>query len=73
MSWDRAPLDPKAHLTSGPTFSRLENGFTRLAVRVIPYKDRIKLQLPSGCPLQPLLKRITELLYLLPAPAWDTS
>jgi len=45
----------------------------KLAVRVIRYKDRLKLQLPSACPVQALLKRVTEILYQLPKPAWNTS
>jgi hypothetical protein len=45
----------------------------KLAVRVIRYKDRIKLQLPSACPVQGLLKRVTEILYRLPKPAWNTG
>lgn len=35
----------------------------KLAVRVVQYKDRIKLQLPSHCPVKGLLHKITELLY----------
>jgi hypothetical protein len=49
------------------------NKLFKLAVRVMAYKDRIRLQLPSACPVQPLLKRITEILYLVPTPAWDTG
>ncbi len=45
----------------------------KLAVRVIRYQDRIKLQLPSACPVQPLLKQVTEILYRLPKPAWNTG
>lgn len=43
----------------------------KLAVRVVQYKDRIKLQLPSRCPMKGLLHRVTELLYLArpPTPA----
>ena len=36
----------------------------KLAVRVVQYKDRIKLHLPSSCPVKSLLYRITEILYL---------
>jgi len=36
----------------------------KLAVRVVQYKDRIKLHLPSACPAKALLHRVTELLYL---------
>ena len=35
----------------------------KLAVRVVQYKDRIKLHLPSACPVKGLLHRVTELLY----------
>lgn len=40
----------------------------KIAVRVVQYKDRVKLHLPSACPLKGLLHRITELLYRCPAP-----
>ena len=41
----------------------------KLAVRVVQYKDRIKLHLPSACPVKDVLHRVTELLYLARAPA----
>ena len=44
----------------------------KLAVRVVQYKDRIKLHLPSGCPVKSLLSKVTEILYQVHAPAWDT-
>ncbi len=40
----------------------------KLAVRVIQYKDRIKLSLSSACPVKGLLWRVTEILYLAPRP-----
>ena len=40
----------------------------KLAVRVVQYKDRIKLSLPSACPMKGVLARVTELLYLVPRP-----
>jgi hypothetical protein len=41
----------------------------KLAVRVVQYKDRIKLHLPTSCPVKPLLTTVTEILYQLrPAP-----
>ncbi len=40
----------------------------KIAVRVRQYKDRIKLSLPSSCPMKGLLSRVTELLYLVPLP-----
>ena len=36
----------------------------KLAVRVVQYKDRIRLHLPSACPVKGVLHRVTELLYL---------
>ncbi len=44
-----------------------------LAVRVVQYKDRIKLHLPSGCPVKQLLSKVAEILYQVGAPAWNTS
>ena len=38
----------------------------KIAVTVVRYKDRIRLHLPSRYPFKHLLKRITELLYLVP-------
>lgn len=35
----------------------------KLAVRVVQHKDRIKLHLPSSCPVSHILHRVTELLY----------
>ena len=40
----------------------------KIAVRVRQYKDRIKLSLPSSCPMKGLLSPVTELLYLVPLP-----
>ena len=40
----------------------------KLAVRVVQYKDRVKLSLPSSCPMKGVLARVTELLYLVPRP-----
>ena len=45
----------------------------KLAVRVVQYKDRIKLHLPSCCPVKHLLSKVTEILYQVRAPTWDTS
>ena len=45
----------------------------KLAVRVIQYKDRIKLHLPSSCPVKHLLHRVTEILYCSKAPLSNTS
>jgi hypothetical protein len=40
----------------------------KLAVRVVPYKDRIKLHLPTGCPVQGLLHQAAEILYQVRRP-----
>ena len=40
----------------------------KLAVKVVQFKDRIKLHLPSSCPVKGLLQRVTELLFLVPRP-----
>lgn len=45
----------------------------KIAVRVVQYKDRIKLHLPSSCPLKALLHKVTEILFQVQEPAWDTS
>lgn len=38
----------------------------KLAVRVVQYKDRVKLHLPSACPVAHILTRVTEILYRTP-------
>jgi hypothetical protein len=40
----------------------------KIAVRVVQYKERVRLHLPSNCPVKGLLKQVTEQL-LFPAPA----
>jgi hypothetical protein len=45
----------------------------KLAVRVVQYKDRIKLHLPSSCPVKHLLHHVTEILYRVKAPLCNTS
>jgi len=40
----------------------------KIAVRVRQYKERIKLSLPSACPVKGLLSRVTNFLYLVPLP-----
>lgn len=40
----------------------------KLAVRVVQYKDRVKLSLPTSFPMKGVLMRVTELLYLVPRP-----
>lgn len=41
----------------------------KLAVRVVQYKDRIKLHLPGSCAVKELLHRVTELLFLARPPS----
>ena len=41
----------------------------KIAVRVVQYKDRIRLHLPTNCPLKGLLHRMTEILFLARPPA----
>ena len=45
----------------------------KLAVRVVQYQDRIKLHLPSSCPVKALLHQVTEILFQVREPVWDTS
>ena len=45
----------------------------KIAVQVKQYKDRILLHLPSSCPVQALLQRVTALLYVVPLPMGNTS
>lgn len=45
----------------------------KIAVRVVQYKDRIKLHLPSSCPVKDLLYRVTEILFQVREPLWNTS
>jgi len=40
----------------------------KIAVRIVQYKDRIKLKLPSACPVKSVLIKITEILYAIPPP-----
>ena len=43
------------------------------AAQVKQYKDRMRLHLPSSCPVKALLHRVTAVLYAVPAPVWNTS
>ena len=45
----------------------------KVATRVRQYQDRIRLHLPSSCPVTRLLHRVTALLYAVPVPVWNTS
>ncbi len=40
----------------------------KLAVRVVQYKDRVKLQLPTHCTVKSLLQKVTEILYQIRPP-----
>ena len=45
----------------------------KVAAHVKQSTDRIRLHLPSSCPLKALLHRVTDLLCAVPAPVWNTS
>lgn len=45
----------------------------KLAVRIVQYKDRIKLHLPSSCAVKSLLSRVTEILFQAKPPVLNTS
>ena len=45
----------------------------KIAVRVVQYKDRVKLHLPSHCPVKALLHRICEILFQVPEPVRNSS
>jgi hypothetical protein len=40
----------------------------KLAVRVVQYKDRVRLHPPSSCPVKALLQHVTERRFS--APPW---
>jgi hypothetical protein len=40
----------------------------KIAVRLVQYKDRIKLHLPTSCPVKAILHQVTEILYKTPPP-----
>ena len=40
----------------------------KIAVKVVEYKDRVKLHLPSSNPMKALLQRVTEAFSALPVP-----
>jgi len=45
----------------------------KLAVRAIQYKDRVKPQPPSHCPVKSLLHTVTDLLFQAWPPPFDTT
>lgn len=45
----------------------------KLAVRVVQYKDRVKLHLPSHTPMKSLLHKVTEILFQMPVPILNTG
>jgi Transposase DDE domain group 1 len=45
----------------------------KVATQLKQYKDRILLHLPSSCPIQALLYRVTTLLCAVPVPVCNTS
>jgi len=44
----------------------------KLAVRVVQYQDRLKLHLPSSCPVKALLHQVTEILFQVREPVCNT-
>jgi len=55
-----------AHAQASTMITRL----FKIAVRVVQYKDRIKLHLPSSCPVKDILAQVTEILYCIPPPKY---
>jgi len=45
----------------------------KLAVKVVQYKDRIKLHLPSSCPVKDILHQVTEILYQVKVPRLSSA
>ena len=45
----------------------------QVATQIKPYKDRMRLHLPTSCPVKALLRRVTTLLTAIPVPALNTS
>lgn len=45
----------------------------KVATQIKQYKDRIRLHLPSSCPVKTLLHRVTALLSAVPLPVGNTS
>jgi hypothetical protein len=45
----------------------------KVATHIKQYKGRIRLHLPTSCPVKALLHRVTTLLYAVPIPALNTS
>lgn len=53
-----------AHATASTIIARL----FKIAVHVVQCKDRIKLHLPSSCPMKEILVQLTGLLYCTSPP-----
>ena len=64
-------LAPTALATAQPSTVILT--LFQVATQVKQYKDRILLHLPTSCPVQALLHRVTTLLTAIPVPALNTS
>jgi hypothetical protein len=45
----------------------------KIAVRVVQYKDRVKLHLPTHCPAKHLLLRVCGILFMTAEPVLNTS
>ena len=63
----RAELLVHTELAKAPPLTVILKLF-KLAVRVVAYQDRIKLHLPTGCPVKNLLRRVADLLFLARPP-----
>ncbi len=59
-------------LATAPPSTRIVTLCT-VATQVKQDKDRIVLHLPTSCPVQGLLQRLTALLSLVPVPVLHTS
>jgi hypothetical protein len=70
-AWRLNPLAHTAVAQAQPATVRLTLG--KVAAQVKQYKDRMRLHLPSSCPVKALLHRVTAVLYAVPAPVWNTS
>jgi len=53
--------------------STVINKLFKIAVKVVQYKDRIKLHLPSSCPVKGILHRVTEILYQVKVPRLNSG
>ena len=59
-------------LAQAPPFTVILKLF-KITVRVVQYKDRVKLHLPSRCPVKHLLLKVCGILFETPEPVWNIS